>query len=75
MRETYYVRRSADDNVTTFNTTLIHNLSKFVTRMSTPDREEALYSAAESAILNPGYTYIVYKNDFKIAQFIVAKEN
>lgn len=75
MIETYYVRRSADSKVTSFDTTIVQNLSELVTRMSTPDRTEALCSAAESAILNPGYYYFVYKNNCQIAKFVVAKEN
>jgi hypothetical protein len=74
MEDTYYVRRSENDDVTRFDTTIVQNLSKFVTRLSTPDRANALKSAAESAILNPGYVYIVYKNNCMIAKFIVVKE-
>lgn len=75
MTETYYVRRSVDNKITSFYTTNVQNLSELVTRMSTPDRTEALCSAAESAILNPGYYYFVYRNNCQIAEFIVAKEN
>lgn len=74
MKDTYYVRRSENDNVTTFDTTIVQNLSKFITRLSTPNKTDALKSAAESAILNPGYVYIVYRNDHMIAKFLVAKE-
>lgn len=75
MTETYYVRRSIDNKITSFNTTIVQNLSELVTRMSTPDRTEALCSAAESAILNPGYCYFVYRDNYQIAKFIVVKEN
>lgn len=46
-------------------------------RMSTPKRMDALKSAAESAILNPGFTYVVCKNesDNEIAKFYVKEED
>ena len=75
MIETYYVRRSADSKVTSLDTTIVQDSSALVTRMSTPDRTEALCSGAESAILNPGYYYFVYENNRQIAKFVVVKEN
>ena len=62
MRETYYVRRGVAGEILS-------------TRMSTPKRMDALKSAADSAILNPGFTYTVCKGDVEIAKFYVKEEN
>ena len=62
MKETYYVRRGVAGEILS-------------TRMSTPKRMDALRNAAESAILNPGFTYIVCKGDSEIAKFFVKEED
>lgn len=64
MKDTYYVWRGIAGKMLSI-------------RMSTPDKIEALCSAAESSILNPGFTYTVYKNesDNEIAKFYVKEEN
>lgn len=64
MKDIYYVRRGVAGEMLSI-------------RMSTPDKTEALCSAAESSILNPGFTYCVYKNesDNEIAKFYVKGED
>lgn len=64
----YYVRRSEDGQST-------HNMDKLITKISTPRRIDALKSAAECAIANPGYYYYVYKEGTQIAKFYVEEEN
>lgn len=61
MEDIYYVRRGVAGEMLSV-------------RMSTPDKTEALCSAAESSILNPGFTYCVYKGDTEIAKFYVKEE-
>ena len=61
MKDTYYVRRGVGNEILS-------------TRMSTPDKMEALRSAADSAILNPGFFYDVYYKDEQIAKFYVKDE-
>lgn len=61
MKEIYYVRRGVAGEILS-------------TRMSTPDKIEALHSAADSAILNPGFVYAVYEGSEKgrkIGEFFV----
>jgi len=65
---TYYVRRSETGQAT-------HNLDKLITRMSTPRKLDALKSAADSAINNPGCCYYVYNGGTQIAKFYVEEEN
>ncbi len=62
MKETYYVRRGVYGQILSI-------------RMSTPKRMDALKNAAESAILNPGFTYYVYNGDEQIAEFFVKEED
>lgn len=62
MKETYYVRRGGLG-------------LKSSTKMSTPNRMDALKSAAGSAISNPGFIYVVCKGDAEIARFFVQEEN
>ena len=64
MKDTYYVWRGVLGTILSM-------------RMSTPRRMDALKSAADSAIANPGFTYVVYKNesDNEIAKFYVKEED
>lgn len=68
MKDIYYVRRSEDGKAT-------HNMNRLVTKMSTPRKIDALKSAAECSISNPGYHYYVYKENTQIAKFYVEEEN
>ena len=63
---TYYVRRTV--------LPLLMSV-ELITKMSTPRKQDALKSAANSAILNPGYRYYVYENNEQIASFYVKKED
>jgi hypothetical protein len=64
MEDTYYVWRGMFGEMLSI-------------RMSTPRKIDALKNAAESAILNPGFTYVVFKNesDNEIAKFYVREED
>lgn len=62
MEDIYYVRRGVFGEILS-------------TRMSTPRKIDALRNAAESAIMNPGFTYKVYKGDTEIAKFFVKEED
>ena len=64
MKDIYYVWRGVAGEILSM-------------RMSTPKRIDALKNAADSAIANPGFTYVVYKNesDNEIAKFYVKEED
>lgn len=68
MKDTYYVRRSYNGQAT-------HNLGRLYTVMSSPRRLDVLKTAAECAIINPGFHYYAYKNNTQIAKFYVEEEN
>ena len=69
MESTYYVRRDKSGKGVCCNT------NELVTTMSTPRRIDALKIAAETAIINSGCCYYVYKNDIEVAMFYVKEED
>lgn len=68
MKDTYYVRRSG------FHRPSL-DINNLVVRMSTLDKNEAFCNAAESAILNPGYHYYVFKGEQMLGCFYTEEEN